>query len=91
MGTGNFVENLFNFIIGIPLGFVSLFEFPQLKLILWLFVLLTAVITILFFKKQNKVIIFLFYLCYAGIWSCAGYFIFFFLTFTMPGNGSGIY
>lgn len=91
MGGENFFEDLLRLVAGIPLGFVDLFKFQQLKLILWIFLLLTIPVTILFFKKQNKVTVFLFYLFYNVIWSCPGYFLFFFLTFSMPGNGSGIY
>lgn len=84
---GNFFSHLLSFIIYVPISYIDLFNSPQLQGILWTSCVLTIPIALLFFMRQNKITIILFYFIFAGIWSYHGYFLFFFSVFSMPGNG----
>lgn len=87
----DFLFHFLSVLIYVPIGYIDLFNFPQLKYFLYFFVFLTILVTFLFFNRRNNMIIFLFYFLYAGIWSYHGYFVFLFSVSSMPGNGSGIY
>lgn len=81
----NFILYFFEAIRSIACAYIKFFNYEPLNFILGFLIIITIFNTILFFRKQDSITTFLFYLLYTIIWGVPGYY-FFAIFALLSGN-----